>query len=445
MSTQQNEYKNDNLHVTVSREPGSKVKLQISISPIATQAAFKEAIKNINKEISMPGFRKGKAPDSYVVKNYKQHVDQEWNDILVNTAFKEALDLVKIYPFGKNSVQRPQIKEVSQENGAKVIIEYEAEPNVPEVNLEELTVKKVEKLPVTPKQIEDVITQIKLSHAQWEDLANQPIAEGDYVDLDIDNLDEGFEICRGTRFAVEKGKIGTWLYDLLIGKNMNDVVEGVSELDHHHHGEACDDPTHDHSHDHDFKSTRCKITIKGHQRASLPDLDDALASKAGAPNVEELNKRIVQSLEKREEERVKMAQRIDIEEQLAEKYHFDLPESLTREDKKSRISHALSHLNREAMSKEEYDSKVKEITEKVSNDLDKAYRLFFIESKIAKENQIDISQEEIMQEFMNQMVSQDTSIINQSMQPEEIRSRLYSYLITQKAKDYILQKAKLID
>lgn len=62
------------------------------------------------------------------------------------------------------------------------------------------------------------MTQIQLSNAQWENVADQPIVEGDYVDLDIDNLDEGFEICRQSRFVVEKGKMGTWLVNLLIGK-----------------------------------------------------------------------------------------------------------------------------------------------------------------------------------------------------------------------------------
>lgn len=444
MSIEQNEYKNDNLQVTVSRHPGSKIKLQITVSPLGSQAAYKQAIKTINKEVTLPGFRKGKAPDQFVVQNYKKQVDQEWQDVLVNTAFQEALELVKIYPFGKNSVQRPQIKEASQENGAQIVIEYEAEPEVPEVNLQELTLKKVEERPLDPKQIEDVIVQIQLSHAKWDDMADQPISEGDYVDLDIDNLDEGFEICKGTRFAVEKGKMGTWLYNLLIGKRVNDVVEGMSELDHSH-AESCNDPTHDHSHDEDFKATKCKITVKGHQKANLPVLDDELAAKAGAPNVEELKIRIEKSLKKREQDRVKDEQRRQIEKQLTEKYHFDIPASLTKEEIQHRISHALSHINKEGMTEAEYEQKAKEVSSKVVHDLENAYRLFFIESKIAKDHKIDVSQEEIMQEFMNQMVSQETSIISQSMQPEEIRSRLYSFLVTQKAKDFLVQNAKPLD
>ncbi len=444
MTTSQQEFKNDNLHVIASREPGSKIKLQITVTPLAANAAYKKAIKNINKEVSMPGFRKGKAPESYIIENYKTHIDQEWKDILANTAFQESLDLVKVYPFGKNSVQRMDMKEASPEKGATLVIEYEAEPEIPEIKIDELTIKNVQKTSVTPERIQEVLTQIQLSNAQWENVADQPIKEGDYVDLDIDNLDEGFEICKGSRFSVEKGKMGSWLVDLLVDKKVNDVVEGTSELDHTH-SETCNDPTHNHEHDKEFKPTRCRITIKGHQKANLPAVDDALAAKVGAPNVEELNKRIVQSLEKSAEEIVKQRQRQQIEDELVEKYHFDIPQSLTKEDKKNRISHALSHLSREGVSQEDYERKAKEITDKVTQDLDNAYRLYFITNKVAIDHRLDVSQEEIMQEFMKQMVNQDSSVINQNMDPQEIRSRLYSYLITQKAKDLLVEKARRID
>lgn len=444
MSAQGNEYKNDNLHVLISREPGSKIKLQITVSPTATQAAYKKALKNINKEITLPGFRKGKAPDNYVLQKYQKQVEQEWRDILINTAFSEAIDLIKIYPIGKNSVEAPQMKEASVDNGANLTIVYETEPEIPEIKFDELTIKKVEKAPVTPERIQEVLTQIQLSNAQWEDIADKPIEEGDFVDLDIDNLDEGTEICRSSRFAVQKGKMGTWLVNLILGKNVNDVVEGISELDHAH-AESCNDPTHDHSHDDEFVPTRCRVTIKGHQKAIVPPVDDALAAKVGAPNVEELNSRIVQSLEKSAETVAKETQRRQIEDELIRKYPFDIPQSLMKEDKKNRIEHVIGHINPTGMTQEDYEKRIQEVKAKVSYDLDNAYRLFFIANKIAKDNHLDVSQEEIMQEFMKQMMDQDASIINKNMEPEEIRSRLYSYLITQKAKDLLIEKARQID
>jgi trigger factor len=443
VTNQTQEFKNDNIHVTVTREPGSKVKLAIQVSPIAAQAAYKMAIKNVNKEVSMPGFRKGKAPDNYVEQNYKSHVNDEWQSLLLNTSFQEALDLIKIYPLGKNSVQRPQIKDVSKENGAKISLEFETAPEIPEIDLSSLSIKKIQPKEIGQKDRDDVVTQIKLSHAQWENVENQPIVEGDFVDLDIYNTDENFEICKDTRFAVEHGKIGDWLIKLLIGKKTGDVVEGLSENEHS--ADTCTDPSHDHSHDEDFKATNCRITVKNHQKAILPELDDELAKKAGAPDTAELMKRIDTSLQKREENRIKHLQIKELENQLKDLYVFDIPASITAQDKEARMQHAMHHLDVEKLSKDEAQKKIKDIEEKASQEIDEAYRLYFIFEKIAQDNQLAVSQEEIMQEFMNQMMSQQNAIINQNMQPEEIRSRLQSYLVSEKAKAYAVEKAKQID
>ncbi|WP_044881350.1 trigger factor [Neochlamydia sp. EPS4] len=444
MSDQQNEYKNDNLHVIFSRAPGCKIKLEITVSPLATQAAYKKAIKNVNKEVTLPGFRKGKAPENFVVQNYKAPVHQEWNDLLVNTAFQEALELTQAYPFSRDTIQRPQIKEISLEKGAHLVIEYEAEPRVPKVKPDELTVKKAQKKPISPAQIEEILQQIQLSHATWEDRADHPIIEGDYVNLTIENMDEGFEICKDSRFQVEKGKLGAWLYNLLIGKNVNDVVEGMSEQDSTH-AETCEDPTHDHSEHANFKPTRCKITITAHQQALLPEVNDELAAKAGAPTVEELKARIEKNLEKRADEYAQMEQRRQIEKQLAEKYPFDIPYSLTKEDKELQIMQALKELRAANLSPEEFEKKSEEAKQKITQNIENAYRLFYLLREIADDHQIEVSQEEIMQEFMKQMVSQETALIDESMKPEDIRARLHSFLITQKTKDLLAQQAQTID
>jgi trigger factor len=444
MSVQQTEFKNDNVQVIVSRSKGSRVKLEINVSPLATQAAYKQAIKAVGKEISMPGFRKGKAPDNYILQNYKGHVESEWNNILLNTSFQEALDLTKIYPFSKNSVEKPQVKEISLENGSKVSMEYETTPEVPSIDFSKLNVKKHHPKPVTEQQKNDVITQIKLSHATWHDAKDEPVAVGDYVDLDIYNMDEKFDICKDNRFCVEEGKIGKWLIDLLINKKVGETVTGLSENEHDHSAESCDDPSHDHSSDHDFKPTNCKITIKGHFKAELPELDDALASKAGAPNVEELLVRIEKSLEKREENSIKQKQIREIEKQLQDQYVFDIPHSLLKQEAEKRYQHALHHLDKD-LNKDELQKKREELQEKAFHDVESAYRLYFITEKVAADNNISVSQEEIMQEFMKQMVNPQTAIISQDMPPEEIRSRLSSFIISEKSRELMVEKANQID
>lgn len=448
MSNQETVYNTENVSVKVEREKGSLVKMHISVSQKGTEAAYQKALKNINKEVSLPGFRKGKAPTSLIAQNYATHVDQEWHDVLINTAFSEALDLVKIYPLKKESIKKPQIKNISKEDGASLIIEFEAEPEVPEVNPVDLTLKPVKLQTITQKDIDQVIHDIQLYHAVWEDVTDRPIQEGDFVELDIDSLDEPFDnICKNTQFEVADGKMGAWMRKLLEGHSAGEVVTGLSEKDPEAPCNECTsegDEEHHHQHHHqEFKPTNLKITIHKVKKAILPELNDELAGKTGVKTVDELLIKVKEDLEKQAETQVKNLKRRQIEEQLLKLYPFDIPASLGKEEKKYRVDYQLSHLK--PLEGQDVAAIKQSIKEDISNKVDNAYRLFFITRKIAEDHQIEVTSEEIMREFMHQMMIQDSeeAIVHSKMEPQEIRARLQSYLQSNKVKDFLIESAEL--
>ena len=61
----------------------------------------------------------------------------------------------------------------------------------------------------------------------------------------------------------------------------------------------------------------------------------------------------------------------------------------------------------------------------------------------AEENKIDVSQEELLREMMREMYADpNRRLIDQSMDPSEVRSRLYVTVLSQKAKDFLVEHAK---
>ena len=439
MSAQTNEIKNENLNVQFQREPGSLVKLVIEVSPKATHAAYQQALKNINKEISIPGFRKGKAPTSFILEKYAKPLEQEWKELLLNTTFRESLGLIKIYPFDDNSVRRAHIEKIDLEDGAKVLIDFEAIPEIPHIDIEGLSLKPIHQKEITEKDIEETIEVVRLHHAEWQEIVDRSVQEGDWIDLDIQNAENPEEsYVQNGRFKVEHKKIGEWLRKLVLGKNVNDVLEAMSEKEEAEHScDACEDEVEGHHHE-EFKPTLCKVTIKGIKNPHLPELNEEFAKKVGAQSIEDLRTKVENTLKQREERHVKNRLRHQLESQLLKKYPFEVPQSLIEKDKKNRTEYRLSQMG----SSDEQTRK--DIESQVENELKEAFQLLFLTRKIAQENQISVSNEEVMQEFMQQMISQDSEekIVDQSMDSEEIRSRLFSYLLTRKAKDFLLEKIK---
>lgn len=437
MSNQQEEIKTDNLSVNLTRKPGCLIRLEINVSPAGAKAAQAKAIKTVNKEISIPGFRKGKAPDALVVQQFGKYVKQEWHEILINTAFGEFLEKTKLYPFTttQKSIKRAEVKSADLETGAQLVMEYEAKPEVPPIDGTAITLKKVKRELVTPEDIEDTLRQIQLRHAEWNDVTDRPVQEGDFVDLTIDALeDPPRNICTEMRFEVAPGKMGNWMRKLIVGRTIHEAVEGISEK------EDTDKEIPD------FKPTPCRITILRIKNAQVPPLDDELAKKVGVQTVDELKPRVETDLNRKADAEVQDQMRAQIEEILLEKYAFDIPSSLIEKQRRELLEKRVHEMSLREETPEKMVENVKKLEVEINQELERAYRLFFIARKLAEENNIEVYENEVMNEMMRQiMLPPGQGIIDASMNPEEARSKLFVNVLSQKALDFLASKARVSD
>jgi trigger factor len=440
------EFKNENVEVAVYLLPGCLVKFEINVSPKAAEAAYFQAIKIVKKEISLPGFRKGKAPDSLVIQNYGTYVDREFRDCVIQTGFREALKESKIYPFNEKSVKRPQVKSCSREAGAIFTIEFESEPRIPSVNPAEIHLKNVEKHTVTDQDVNDTIEDIRYHHASWDEITDRPVEEGDFVELDIDALsDPAHNICQDSRFEVNEKGMADWMRKLVVGMKIGDHVEGMSEKQHddHVHTEQCNHESH--AHEDNFKPTLCRITLKAIKKPNLPPVDDQLAIKVGLKTADEIFPKVKADLERQADERRRALLRKQMDDALLQHYPFEVPESIVDAEFQSRLKQKIHQLER-MESADSIKNRRIEIAEEVRRETRDGLKLFYITRKAADEHKIQVSQNELLKEFSRQMWTlppEQRSIDAQHMKPEEVQSRLYLIVLAEKAKDYLVEQAQI--
>ncbi len=425
----QETFENEHLSVSVNRFPGCKVRLDIQVSPLASEAAYQKAIKKINKEVSLPGFRKGKAPAKMVEENYGKFINQEWQDIMVQTAFQEAVKLVNIFPLSQDTIEKPELRDASRKDGGKIQIEFESSPEIPEIDPKSLKINSIEKKEISDEDIEESIKNIQLHHASWDDIEDRGVEKGDYIDVDIEDASNpGTFICKDTRFEAVDGKMGDWMLKLVLGKNIGDTVEGVSER-----SEDLDPDT-------EFTPTECKITIKSIKVPKLPDLNEELAQKVGAESVEDLKEKLTSNLNTQAEEDVRHKLRMQVDDFLIKNFPFDVPDTLVNRELNNRLNYMKHKLKSAGETEEEITEKLEEMKEKILSEVQQAFRLFFISRHVADANKISVSQDELVRELMMQMYSQ-ASPIDTSMDPEEVRSKVYVNLLSQKVKDFLIEQA----
>lgn len=429
------EFKSEHIAVSVSRLPGSRVKLDISVTPQAVEASYLKAIKAVNKEVSLPGFRKGKAPDDIIVKKFENSVDKEWRNLVINTGFNEAVRLINLQPFRQQSVRCTDVKGISRTEGAKFVIEFEAGPVVPLIDMHDLSLPPMNVPHISEENIDQVIRNLQLHHAQWEDVTGRTVQEGDYIDMDIDNLDEGeAPICKDTRFEVAEGIMANWMRHLLIGKHVNDRVEGVSQkenmpnMDEEEGGEPPD-----------FKPTRVRMIIKAIKNPTLPPLDDEFAKKTGATNVTDLTAKIRLDLQRRANEKVRMLQIRQLDQQLLDKYHFDIPDSLIQAEVAQRMAGQREWMLRQNLVANEAQNMLNELERRLPAEVEKGCRLLFLLLRFAQENNLQVSQDEIINELTQELAyGAQGGRLSDMGDPNAVRARITQGLLLRKAKDFLV-------
>lgn len=442
---QSHQFQDDNITVKLERRPGCLVHMDVTISPLATQAAYEKAIKNVSKEVSVPGFRKGKAPRDMIVKNFSKYVESEWKELTLKTAFQDAIKLSKAYPF-KEEIQKAHLGTISLEDGATMSYDFEAHPEIPSINPEELSIKMVERKPVTDKDIDTALENLRLQHAEWHDITDRSAAEGDYVDIDIDAVEEPVRnICKSSRFQIASGKMGEWMRNLLIGMSPGESAEKMSEKeeDESECQQCIEGEEADHEHHH-FKPTLCRITLHAIKKATLPALDDDFSKKFNIESIEKLKERVVEDLNKQADEEHSNSLRARMEQAIMQKYAFDVPASLVKEQVKERRAEIIQELTQQGVNESILDAEAKKVALQVASRLTRDFCLFFLAQKVMQENHIEVKEDELMQELMRQMWLNQSgqSIIHPSMDASEVRSRLIASLTVNKAIDFLIDKCK---
>lgn len=425
------EHSTDNLHVKTEVFPGCQVKMQVSVTPLACQASYKKAIKLINKEVSIPGFRKGKAPEGYIIQNYASYIDREWRNLVLQTAFGEALNLCKQYPLNEQSVKKPQIQQISLESGAELVFEFESFPQIPNVEEGQYTLSRIEPKPVTEEQIHDAIQDVLLQRAEWVTIEDRGVEEGDYVNLDIEDLERpGTLLCRDHRFEVAKDKMGTWLLALVLGKRTGESVTGTSE------------PSPDLDPSISFKPTSCLVTVLSIHQATLPALDDAFAQKTGADNVQQFKERMIESLHNQAQAAVQEKYREQMREQVVQHHSFDIPASMVQEELGNRKRMKEMALRQAGKTSEEISTELSETHEEMMKTTMNALRFFLITQTVSKRHQIDVKEGELLREMLySSYFSGGESFARENM--DGIRSKAYLDLLSRKVTDFLIEKATI--
>lgn len=408
---------------------GCIAELNIKTGKKLIEDAKKRALKLINRSIEIDGFRKGKVPKEFILKNYPQKVDQETRSEIISIAFMEAQKELKIFPLNRDTKIDYKLKNFS-EDGAEIFFSYETHPTPPKVDPKKFSLKAIKKNPVTEEAVDEHIRQVRFFFAEWKDV-DRAIQDGDFVIIDLDTIEPPGRVFSDTRFEVTDRSIAKWMKSLLLGAKKGDIIEGISEADE----EVSEKEKKD------FQPKKVKITIKKVEEATLPPLDDNFAKRMQEKDLPSFRESMRKLLEKTEKERVEQDEREQVNEFLTMEYSFDLPASVLEKEKnyrKNKLIEKLKESGKWDKTEEKDREYIEKSTEKQARD---SLLLFYISQKIIEDENIQITKDDIKKESEVMKKSSEESL-QKNLTKKELENVAFYDLCLKRAQDFILNYKK---
>ena len=295
------------------------VEIEFKVPAEEFEAALSRVFRKASKEITVPGFRKGKAPRNMVEKMYGEEIFfNDAIDELLPMAYEEAVKAADV-----TVVAQPEIEVVSctKEEGftVKAVLTV-----YPEVTLGEYKGLKAEKkvIPVTEEVIGADLLNMQDRNARLVSVSDRAAQLDDTANIDF----EGF--CDGVAFEGGKGEG----FDLLLGSGQ--FIPGFEEqIVGHEIGEEFDVnvtfPEEYHAEELSGKPAVFKTKINELKVKELPELDDEFAKDVSEfDTLEELKADIKAMREKEADAAAEMDVENKLVQQVVEGMQANIPEGM---------------------------------------------------------------------------------------------------------------------
>jgi len=303
----------------VEKLEANKVKIEITVPASEFDLAVDKAFKKNAPKISIPGFRKGKAPRNVIERMYgKEVMFEDAFDIVAQPAYEAAISENNITPVSHPSVDIKQIA-----SGQDLI--FTAEVYVkPEVELGKYkgieVVKKVHT--VEDSDIDKEIDSMRNKNSRLVTVEDRELKDGDISNIDFEGFVDGvaFDGGKGENFelTIGSGQFIPGFEEKLIGMKIGETREiDVKFPDEYHSADLAG------------KMSMFRVTLNSIKCKELPELDDEFAKDVSEfDTLKELREDLKKKAIERNEEHMKLQVEDDAIKIVAKNSKIDIPQPM---------------------------------------------------------------------------------------------------------------------
>ena len=422
-----------NMQVTETLNEGLKRGYAITVTAAELDAKVNEKLVEAQPEIEMKGFRKGKVPMALLKKQFGQRMIGEAMQETIDGAMNEHFEKT-----GDRPAMQPDVKMTNEDwkegDDVAVDMSYEALPEIPEVDLSGVTLEKLvvkaEDEAVT-EALENLAENAQEFEARDEAAASE---DGDQVVIDfLGKVDgEAFEGGAADDYPLVLGSNSfiPGFEEQLVGVKAGDEKDVSVTFPEEYQAEHLAG-----------KEAVFSCTIKEVKAPKAAEINDEMAKKFGAEDLEALKGQIRERLESEYAGAARAVMKRATLDKLDELVSFDLPPSLVEAEAKQ-ISHQLWHEDHPEV--EGHDHGEIETTEEHTALAERRVRLGLLLAELGQKAEVEVTDAEMTQAIMaqaRQYPGQERQFFEFIQQNAQMQQQLRAPLFEDKVIDHLFDQA----
>lgn len=416
--------------------------LVIHALPEETAEKYREVVKVFAREGRIKGFRKGRAPIAVVERNYSREISEEARRTLVPEMYRAALAQEGITPVSIVSVGDV---EFSKESGLSFSVIVDVAPEFKLPKYRKIAVKSGE-VAIDEGAVQQQLDQLRGAFGRFEDITEGTVEAGfmaqiDYVGMcgktplaevagDCSGLAEGTEFWAMAAEPEFIPGVATGLVGMAIGETRTIDVKFARDF----HVEAVQG-----------KRATYTVTVKAIRKQILPEINEEFCKRLGVEDASGLRERIRKDLTAHANEQELGRQKDEIAQFLLKKTDFELPKTIIDEETGMTVRSMVQDAIRRGGTREQIEQQQQMILETATQASTNRVKLRYILSRIADEEQIEASAEEIEARLdeLSQRYRMPKPQLKKELEERNGMENLCSEVRAGKTLDFLLAEAKL--
>ncbi|MBO6159271.1 MAG: trigger factor [Firmicutes bacterium] len=417
---------------------GSMVKLSLEISAEDFEKAIRDVYNKQKKQISIPGFRKGKVPYQMVIRMYGKEVfyDDALNEILPD-AYAKAVE-----EEGLEVMSRPTPSldgEIKEGEPIKVNFEVAIKP---EVTLGEYKGLKKDQEPVevTDEDVQAELERVQNQNARKIDVTDRAAQMDDTVNIDyLGTVDgeafdggqaEGYDLKLGSHSFIDTFE------DQIVGKNIGENFDVNVTF-----------PAEYHAADLAGKAAVFNVTLNSIKADEKPELDDEFAKDVSEfDTLDEYKEDLKKNLLERKQKQAEADLKNKLLDQVVEGASMDMPAPMVDEQVEEMYNEYAQNMRYQGIDMEQYmkytGTTRESLLETIRPDAERRLKENLVLEAIAKAESLEASEEDIDAEItrMAEMYGMEKDKLTENI-TESMRKDIAASLLNTKALDFLVENA----